>query len=228
MSSQNSVLFDFSAIIDVEMSIYKFLLKNKEVVDELTDIIDIDKYNIRRANHYDEKAIMRKRVNGPRGLLREILKPIALNEYLSLRDALYESLKSVILQDEYASFTRARILISAYNKTGNGIIQSTILCDSEEKQFLQKYIQANYIIGTHNDVQMQDKYSRIISGDFRNLLKVDYGGPKSIAVLDYRENFLEEDMTILRPELVINLGDIHDIKVFQAYSLVEVNIKAEG
>lgn len=222
MTSSNNVLFDFSAIIDTEMSIFKFLLKNRDIACELKEVIDIDKYNICREKVHTEKSLIYDRTQGPHGLLREFIKPMKLNEYLSLRDALYSSLQDVLLTDEYAEFTRARIVISAYNKTGNGIIQSTILCSSEEKKFLQKHIHANYLIDIHENIDMSN-ISRIISGDFRNLLKVKLNGPRSIVILDYRENFLEEDITIPRPELVITLGDIHDIKVFQAYNLAEIN-----
>ena len=41
--------------------------------------------------------------------------------------------------------------------------------------------------------------------------------PKSILILNFRENFTDEDSTMLRPELVINLGDVHDINVISAY-----------
>lgn len=226
MSSRNTVLYDIYSIIDIEASIYKFLVENEEVAKDLSEIIDIDSYNIHKKIKKDDKSIEFNRMNNPYGLLRQFIKPMELNQYLSLRDTLYESLKEVILQDKYAVFTRAETLISAYNKAGNGVVQNYILCnDSKEKQFLQQRgINATYIIGKHEEIEMQDKYSRIISGDFRFLLKVNYGGPKSIVILNYRENFLEEDMTILRPELVILLGDIHDIKVFQAYSSLEANI----
>lgn len=224
MPSTNNVIFDLSAIIDIEMSIFKFLLKNKNIACELNDVIDMDRYNICREKKYTDKDLMYNRTQGPHGLLREFIKPMKLNEYLSLRDTLYESLKDVLLTDEYASFTRAETLIDAYNVTGNGIIQSTILCSAEEKRFLQKHIQANYLVDIHENIDMKDK-SRIISGDFRNLMKVNFEGPRSIVIVNYRENFLEEDITIPRPELVITLGDIHDIKVFQAYSLGEINFK---
>ena len=224
MASTNNVIFDFSAIVDIEMSIFKFLLKNKDIVYELKEVIDIDKYNICREKNHTKEFLMHNRIQGPHGLLREFIKPMRLSEYLSLRDTLYETLQNVILTDEYAEFTRAKTVISAYNKTGNGVIQSTILCSAEEKKFLQKYIQANYLVDIHENIDMKDR-SRIVSGDFRNLLKVKFEGPRSIVILDYRENFLEEDKTIPRPELVITLGDIHDIKVFQTYNLVEINIK---
>lgn len=223
MATTNNVLFDFSSIIDIEMSIFKFLLKNRDLAYELNDIIDIDKYNACRSKVHTEESLIYDRTLGSCGLLRQFIKPMKLNEYLSLRDTLYESLNDVLLTDEYAEFTRAKTVISAYNRAGNGIIQSTILCTAKEKNFLQKYIQANYLVDTHENIDMKNR-SRIVSGDFRNLLKVNLEGPRSIVILDYRENFLEEDITMLRPELVITLGDIHDIKVFQSYNQVEINI----
>ena len=225
MPSQNSVLFDFSSLVDIEMSLFKCIIDNPDIARSLDDVIDMDKYNVCRTSPIVEEKLRMDRCQNVRGLLREFLKPLPLNEYLSLRDALYQSLQNFMFgKNDYISFTNVVRLIGAYAKAGHDVIKTSIVCSREEKIFLLNYFNTNFIHDNLEDIKMDDNFSRVISGDFRNLLRIDYGGPKSIIVLNYRENFLEQDSTILRPELVITLGDIHDIKVMHAYNLFTMNI----
>ena len=62
------------------------------------------------------------------------------------------------------------------------------------------------------------KYSRLITGYYKNALMYELEEPKSILIVNFRENFTEKDITMLQPELVIRLGDIHDIQIISAYA----------
>ena len=70
--------------------------------------------------------------------------------------------------------------------------------------------------GERKDVDLT-KYNRVIVGNYKHALMYDYPGPKSIVVLNFSENYSEDDFTLLSPELVINLGDIHDVEIMSAY-----------
>lgn len=224
MAANNAILFDSSAIIDIETSIFLVLLSDSRFIEGLDDIINIHDYNMNRKrikeHLYPVEDMKYNRVNHPFGLLRQILyAEISLSDYLSLRDTLYESFKEIMFKNNFTLFTQAKTLIAAYKKAGNGVITTSILCkDAEEKQFLQKHIDSDFIIGKPEDTPVCEKYSQIISGDFRNLLKFNYTSPMNITMLNFRENFLETDISVPRPELVISLGDIHDIKVMEAYA----------
>lgn len=231
MAMNNSILFDSSSIIDIETSLFIFLLSDSRLTEGISEVINIDEYNrirkIIKDHTYNIGDIKYDRINYPYGLLRRILKPMSLADYLSLRDTLCESLKELMFKKNGTILTRAKTLIAAYKKAGNGIIATSILCkDAIEKQLLQRYIDCEFIIGEAQDIPICEKYSQIISGDFRNLLKFKYTTPMNITMLNFRENFLEDDITIPRPELVITLGDIHDIKVMEAYTSSDFEMSA--
>ena len=109
-------------------------------------------------------------------------------------------------------------MLSAYKKAGNGIIKTVVRCDNQDQvDFLHSIDRSiTTTISTREDIYM-GKYARVIVGHYSSALKYNFEEPKSILILNFRENYNAKDNTLLHPELVINLGDIHDIRVISAY-----------
>lgn len=226
MSSHNSIIIDFSAIVDIEISIIRFIINTCDFKDDpefMHRVNDINK-NLKFARTFNPKGIIREVFHGPNdSYLTDHLK------YLEDRDKFYNSKEEEILNnDNYVMITDIKHLISAYAKTGDGTIKTTLRCDNNlQYNFLKSKFPNSTILMTPLESIDMSEYARIISGDYRNLLKVNYPGPKSIVITNFRENFTDEDISMLRPELIINLGDIHDIKVIPAYRFDE-NAEPQG
>ena len=80
------------------------------------------------------------------------------------------------------------------------------------------YPQSNIIVCERKDVDMSN-YGRLVVGTIDHALEYELEEPKSILILNYRDNFIDKNCTQLKPELIIKFGDIHDINVAQAYRL---------
>lgn len=226
MSTNNSILIDISAILDIEISVIRFIINTSDFKEDPDFINRVNKINkdLKFARIFNTKGIIREVFHGPNDVyLTDHLK------YLEDRDKFYNSKeKEILSNDNYFMITDIKYLISAYNKTGNGTIKTTLRCDNNlQYDFLKTHFPDSTIIITPLESVDMNEYARIISGDYRNLLKVKYPGPKSIVITNFRENFTDEDISMLRPELIINLGDIHDIKVIPAYRFDE-NIEPKG
>ena len=137
----------------------------------------------------------------------------------SLLNNLWTEYEGCIL-GKYAFKTNATRLISAYSRVANGdVIKMAVYCENEaQKRFIALEFPGVVIeSGKREDVDIS-KYNRIIVGNYKHALMYSYPSPKSIVVLNFSENYSKEDFTLLSPELVINLGDIHDIEVMSAYT----------
>lgn len=214
----NSVLFDFFSLVDKQISLLNWLTHE---------------YNPKELRwlkegtwHLSSEHLEFARMNGYEDLFKVCIQdPDIKFESDTVLNDFFDKFESEILK--YAHTTSLTHLVSAYKTAGNGTIQTAIRCSNEaERDFVINNISknANTFISSIEDTDMK-KYARLIVGDIPSALAYRYTEPKSILIVNFRENFTESNINILRPELVINLGDIHDIQVVFAYKM---DIQPEG
>ena len=210
----NSILFDFDSLLDKEITMLEFLRRTYKPDDLVWLSPDLWKDKIQNMEF--------RRMHGRESLFKSYVMADDYREkYKNIIEGFFtdEPIEKDMLQ--YAHLTALIHLVTAYLKTGNGTIQTTIRVSNKlEQDFVRSKISENIpiIVSQSRDVDMS-KYGRLIIGDWRTGLKYRYGEPKSILITNFRENFMDDDINILSPELVINLGDIHDIQVISAYRM---------
>lgn len=221
----NSILFDFDTVVDMKLSLLNWF-KNKHKGN--IEFFSKDFINLPLEDHKF------KRIHGIRDILVSAVNQEVSDEDVDVvykmcdnvltsawRDFEKELLENAILTDVYH-------LIRGYNAAGEGTIKAVVRCDTNaQSNFIHKFISKDImtIVQDRSDVDM-GKYGRLVTGYYANAYKYKLMEPKSILVANYRENFARNDITLLNPELVINLGDINDIAVISVYR--EEEIKSEG
>ena len=215
MNNDNSVLFDIDAIIDKEataMGALRDLYNNQE--DDRDSLNNI--YHMHYLSKLDDDKIKWGRIHRSR-LFRDFIINDTDKMYdLSIIDNIYDA-----SSDGNIFITSMAILISAYKKAGNGTITTAVRIDPGDnisRDILNRYkIYPDNIIELDRSNVDTDKYGRIISGNTKSILKYRIDKPKNILVLSYADNFLNDERRVLDPELIVNLGDICDIKVVSPY-----------
>lgn len=212
----NSIIFDFDSIIDIEASLIKYFTR-LDMRDYIPMITFID---MNKALLLNDDNIKFERLYGKEDLFSSLLlNPDHKKVYRELIQKFFERDQKDILEGGFAFKTSMPILLTAYKKAGNGIIKTTVRCDNQEQvDFIHREIDSsiNTIIATRNKVDM-DKYGTLIVGYYADALEYSIDDPKIIEVLSFRENFDKDNSTMLNPELIINLGDVNDIKIISAY-----------
>ena len=207
----NSILFDFYSLVDIELSLINFI--KGEYRD--MELPNLDKHRIL---YTDDNSWIFERQFGKEDIFKSlIIGDEYKSKYKDIFDSIIKENEEEIITN-YAYPTAIDVLISAYKKAGDGVIHTAVQCENE---FQKRYIESRYPgikieFASREDVDMSN-YGRLIVGDYRNALKYNLEEPKSILILNYRENFNEKDSTQLKPELIIKFGDIHDISVISAY-----------
>lgn len=207
----NSILFDFYSLVDIELSLINFI--KGEYRD--MELPNLDKHRIL---YTEDSFWIFERQFGKEDLFKSlIIGDEYKSNYRDIFDAIIKENEEEILL-HYGYPTAIDVLISAYKKAGDGIIHTAIQCETEwQKKYIElKYPGTKIEFGPREEINMGN-YGRLIVGDYRNALKYNLEEPKSILILNYRENFNEKDSTQLKPELIIKFGDIHDINVISAY-----------
>ena len=209
-AAHNSILFDFFSIVDKETSVFKFIVNECETSNtmDLSSIINLSDHDL-----------CLRRTYWPNGLIHNILKSEYKDRSSEIIENFYNDNEKEILS-KYAVTTNMKTLISGYSKTGMGVIQTAVRCDNKDQyDFICENINAKYVFIEQPKNVAMDKYSRFIFGSYKNPFDYPFDNPKSILILNFRENFSKDNIEVLNPELVISLGDIHDIQVVDAYSL---------
>ena len=195
----NSVLFDFWSLIDREITIIKYCM------DKYPYFIDMD-----RLKSLSIPNLEYQRMYGKVDLLNSL---IVVREFkdrgLEVIDMLFTRDEKDILDPKYVFNTLMVNLINAYEKTGNGVIKTTIRCDDEiQKDYaLAVCKDANVIISERKDIDTT-LYGRVIVSYYKDALEFDFPDPTSIIVLKYAENMIDN---MINPELIINFGDVNKI-----------------
>ena len=212
----NSIIFDFDSIIDIEASLIKYFTR-LDMRDYIPMITFID---MNKALLLNDDNIKFERLYGKEDLFSSLLlNPDHKKVYRELIQKFFERDQKDILEGGFAFKTSMPILLTAYKKAGNGIIKTAVRCDNlDQVDFIHREIDSsiNTIIATRDKVDM-DKYGTLIVGYYADALEYNIDDPKIIEVLSFRENFDKDNSTMLNPELIINLGDVNDIKIISAY-----------
>ena len=210
----NSILFDFDSIIDKEISLIKYFIAEYRENIFMAEFMDLPK-----AIGMNDDNFRYERIYGSEDLFRSLLlNQTHKDSYEELINKFFERDQKEIYKRGYAYKTTMSILISAYKKAGNGVIRTAIRCDNQDQLDYIKSIDRDTIafISDRKSVDMS-KYTRLFVGNWNSALEYTLEEPKSIVVLNFRENFDKQDSTILNPELIINLGDINKIEIASAY-----------
>lgn len=207
----NSILFDFYSLVDKELSLIKYIAS--EYKDNALE--SFDKHSILYTK--DDDWVFKRLYDK-----EDVFKSLIIDN--KIKEKSDELLERIIERDEkkiwldHAFPTSIQSLIGAYKKAGNGVIKTSIQCETEaQRSYIEKTFPGTQIeFGKREDIDM-GKYGRLIVGNYKDALEYNLEEPKSILILNFRENFIENDITTLRPELIINLGDIHEIEIVSAY-----------
>ena len=212
----NSIIFDFDSIIDIEASLIRYFTR-RDMRDYIPMINFID---MNKALLLNDDNIKFERLYGKEDLFSSLLLNTDHKKVCrELIQKFFERDQKDILEGGFAFKTSMPILLTAYKKAGNGIIKTVVRCDNQDQvDFIHREIDSsiNTIIATRDKVDM-DKYGTLIVGYYTDALEYHIDDPKIIEVLSFRENFDKDNSTMLNPELIINLGDVNDIKIISAY-----------
>lgn len=214
----NSILFDFDAIIDKQLSTIRWIAE--EYRDDKLEAFD--KHRL-LYTPLDNMKFMR--VMGYQG--QDLFRSLIINEdykkmHKEVLHNIYNQYIKDILSEKCLIKTSMHSLIRGYKKAGNGTISTAIRCTNDiEEQCIRSFDkEVNIEKCERKDVDMS-KYGRLIVGDAMDALEYVFNEPKSIGILDFRENMLPNDITNLRPEPVVILGDINELTVISAYRSVD-------
>ena len=223
MVGDNSILFDFFSVVDKELSALKYIFKNYDYFKSL-DILNIDKVDHLSKMSIDNLKL--ERMYGCNDIFESIFNTDK-NHRMMLK-FFYDKYENFILDKEYLVFTDSLKLISAYSKAADGIIKSTILCEDDiQKTIVDKYIlYAKPIIADKKSIDL-NLYARLVVGDIYDAANYNIDNPNSLVVMNFRDNFKNDDINNLIPELVISLGDISAISICVAYDVLHGK-KIEG
>lgn len=219
----NSILFDFTSMIDMEITVINWIRDNFR--DNALE--NFDKHKLLYTGMEDMKF---HRVYGAQDVFQSMISnPSMRKDWPYTLAHIYTQYEEEILTEKYACLTQMPTLISAYKKAGVGIIKTAVQCATDIQADLVSKIAPDAIIemGEPENIDMS-RYGRLICGDFGQALRYSLNEPKSILILNFRENFMDNDITKLRPELVISLGDIHDIQVISAFPEKESTENPKG
>lgn len=211
----NSILFDFDSVIDIEASLIKYFTRpeNRDYIPML------EFFDMNKALMLTDDNIKYERLYGKVGLFESLLLSTAHKQVSrELMMKFFERDQTDVLNG-FAFKTSMSILLTAYKKAGNGVIKTAVRCDNQNQaDFIHREIDKTIatIISTRDKVDM-DKYGTLIVGYYADALEYAIDDPKIIEILNFQENFDSNDSTMLNPELIINLGDVNDIKVISAY-----------
>lgn len=225
MIGDNSILFEFYSIVDKELSALLYIFDNEEYFRPL-NLFDFNQIYKLKALSIDD--LKEERMYGCVDIFKSIITDKEKNHRVIL-EYFYDKYESDILQKKYMVFTDNQKLISAYNKVADGIIRSTVLCENEtQKNIVNNFItQVKTMVTSDRSSIDMNNFARIVVGDFFDALKYNIETPNSIMVMNFRDNFEDDDISNLIPELVISLGDISNISIYTAYDILHGQ-KIEG
>lgn len=206
----NSVLFDFYSLIDRDLSAIKYI---KEEYGNSISIFDNDKimnnsdtdWKILRTNEHMKSIISDDNYKD--------------NFELIIND-LYDRDINLILP-KYKFLTDLNKLLRMYRTVGNGkFVSISVQCESDiERMIIEElYPDVSIVQSNRNDIDIA-KYGRVYVGCYKHALQYTFSGPVNICILDFADNFWDNAKQILRPEFIVQFGDIHDISVATAYDL---------
>ena len=212
--NHNSILFEFDSIVDIEISTINLVYS----YDKESPLTLFKNEEPRLTN--EQMKMMRKYGPSP-------LSSIIRDSNYTVEDAvsLFEDEKYLKWLIPYFEPTLMQRLIKVYGKSYNGrLISCTVRCDNNtQTEFVRENLPSANIINTSADKVDTHNYGRIIAGNWKKLMPYKFNSPHSLVVLDYIENFSNQESNLLKPELIIRFGDIHTINIANAHITTKEN-----
>lgn len=206
----NSLLIDFDAIVDYKIGIINLFrkLNANNINEEYVYLHDLDFFKLDHI--YSTEDIVKK----------------ALSE--NVRDD-YERLTEEFLHGEYeadiyklSTPTVVANMIRGYQLTGN-IIKMDILCYTDkQKAFINKVL-PNVSTITKENIDL-DQYGRIILGYIKSLKLFENPVMKNFLIVNFRENFEENDNEVLKAEYILPIMDLNKFGMIDSYNNLEETI----
>lgn len=212
----NSILFEFDSVVDKELSIIKLLINQYSEIKGL---------NLTKMRETEIDRLKKDRIYNPYGTLKTYFddKDIDVDDWIN---RFVEKREKDIL--EYAVQTDMSKLLKGYRDVGNGVIKTAVRCDNKiEADYIKQNFGTSVVMVDRKEIDASD-YGRFIFSNYKQALDYNFKEPKSILILNFRENFTLDDNTLLIPELVISLGDINNIEVIPAFDNIIVKEKSKG
>jgi hypothetical protein len=210
----NSVIFDFYSLVDIELTLINYI--RKEYIDSA--LISFDKTKLLTTKDEDWKFA---RTHDK----EDVISSILVDENIKRQS--FDIVRSIYARDmeiilpKYAFPTDIDILVKAFRQVDDGnSISVAIQC---ENVFERKYIESKYpgvdiMYGPRDNLDISG-FGKLFVGHYSHALEYNIHKPTNISILDFRENFTDDDMTILRPEFIVRFGDINDISIANAYKI---------
>ena len=212
----NSILFEFDSIIDWELSwVEYFRAQYRDLASEV-----FNKHEIL----YESDDDMRfNRIYGSVDLFESFLNDKYKDQARDIFDGLIQRDGDKILK--FAKPTAMQPLIKAYKRAADGVVKTSVRCDTEEqrKYILNTLPMTNIIMEQRDQVDMS-KYGRIVVGYWKDLIPYKMDEPKSIHILNFRENLHPHSIKEVHPEIIILFGDVDEIRLVSAYQSNEHDI----
>lgn len=184
---RNRILFDFESIVDLKLSYIKYYFFSH--TNPIIDDSQLDGFKFNRMYVYQD--------------------PLSLIQI--------EDRDSIDLDHpKMPVFTGMKTLLEEYIKSD--LIKCRVLCkDEQQERIIKKAIpKANTIISSRDKIRVKN-FARIILADQKQILEFKNPITVDFMVLNFRENFQEEDETLFDKDVLINAGDINQFTIAKAY-----------
>ena len=187
---RNRVLFDFESIVDLKLSaIKKYLIESGKAIIEDSQM---NPFKFNRMYVYQD--------------------PLSLIGMKGKEDDLN------LDHPEAPVFTGMKHLAEVYYNDPNKLIDPTVLCKDQFQQLIiKKSIPGiKTLVSTRKRIKTIN-FSRIVIAEPKHAL--DFTDPITVdfMVLNYRENFSENDMTLIDEKILIAICDVNKFTIAKAY-----------
>ena len=191
---RNRILIDFESLIDLKLSyIRRYLIESGKAIIEDHQM---DQFKFNRMYVYQD----------PLSLIPDLDRS-SIDLY----------------HPEAPVFTGMRRLLNVYLEDPNNLVDATVLCKDEQQQrIIKEFIPRadKILVAPRNRVKVLN-FSRIVLAEpkqtleFRNPITVDF------MVLNYRENYSEDDASLIDPEVLMRICDVNKITIAKAYPEIQ-------
>lgn len=215
----NSILFEFDTLIDLHIGVVKALQNeflhsggfNPNINYSFLSIETEDSLKSHRLLDLDYDIIQESFLGEARESYKEI--------YLDFIDKEYDKII------ELSPKTEISRLIHAYDRAG--FIQSFILCKNQTEVNWTREIVGNkartLLIDSEKKIKLSS-YARLCLSNIFDITRFKNVESIHIMILNYAENFTltKKNDRILRPEMIVLLGDVNEFEIIDPYPSPEI------
>ena len=230
MKGTNCVYITSDAIIDYPLSLCKYIISHSNMDKEYEEnvfskyinkpkLFDMNLFKFKRCYGFEHIASMIMSEENHK-FCRELVEGLVFKGYLT--EALFDDdYKYIVLTDTTKRLIRGSSILGEGKLISNTV--RPMIGTVQEKEFLKSTFKNITIDDRPPEEVDTDSYGRFIFGDYREAIKYKYNCPRSIVLMNYRENMDPNNIERLHPEVVVELGDIHNLLVMEAYDIKKEN-----